>query len=373
MNPDLIKVLKDIEKEYGEGTLTIASDPSLDIEKISTGVLPVDWLLKGGWATGRTIELFGQPGVGKTTLAYRTIAATQAAGGMCAFFDTEKTFHKPFAATLGVDLDNLIYNRQRSGNEVVTLADKLVRSKMVDVIVIDSIAALCTKKELESALDSTGYATQVSQLMSAALKKLTRSNSRTTIIFINQLRENLNAGLWGKKWVTTGGRAMAFYATTRLELAMTETIKKNREVVDADKGKTVKKDVAVGHRVIVRVEKDKSGSAKKGDMASFIFDYDATGIDNYESLVFVGRQLGVLKSSGNKLKAGSREFATKSAFKKYLEKNPSYTAKLEGVINQRIEEISRLGRQVPSEGKKRTVAKKRGSKSKEKGREVAAG
>lgn len=368
MEINIAQILKDINKEFGDGALTLADDPSLDIERISTGILPVDWRLKGGFARGRTIELFGQPGVGKTTLAYRTIAAAQERGDLCAFFDTEKTFHKEFAQSLGVDLSNLVYNRQRSGNEVFTLADKLVRSKAFDVIVIDSIAALCTKKELESALDSTGYATQVPQLMSQGLRKLTRSNGKTVIIFINQLRENLNAGLWGKKWMTTGGKAMAFYATTRLELALTETIKKKRDVIDAVKGKVVQQDVPVGHRVMVRVEKDKSGSANKGDMTSFVFDYASSGIDNLEALTYVGRQVGLCQSNGKSWRAGDNEFATKAALKRYLEKNPKFAAKLEEAIAQRIDESGRLGRQVPQESSEPEVEQERAKKSPKNGR-----
>lgn len=297
ITPDALMVA--INKRFGVGTMQKASDPSLTIERLPSGVLSIDYRLNGGFPRGRHIELFGSANTGKTALAYRTIATTQANGGRAAYVDVEKTFDPAFAEHLGVDLDSLGYHKQINANRVVDFVETLLRSELYDVICVDSIAALSPKIEIESDTETTGsMGMEQAKLMSKALRKLTTANNKTLLIWINQTRDSVG-GIFAKKSVTSGGRAMGFYATTRIEMVRTETIRKKGKIINPSKLNESDADVAVGHRVLVRIEKDKSGSANPFDQTSFVFSYELSNIDHYEDLIYVGRVTGLVHKSGS--------------------------------------------------------------------------
>lgn len=334
-----------INKKYGAGTMKLGSDPSLEIERIPTGVLSVDYLLGGGVPRGRHVELFGSAGIGKTTLVYRTIAAVQAAGGRAAYIDVEKTFDPEFAAHLGVDLEALALHRQINANRVVDFVETLLRSEMYDVIGVDSIAALTPKIEIESDMETTGsMGMEQAKLMSKALRKLTTANERTVIMWINQTRDSVG-GVFAKKNVTSGGRAMGFYAGIRIEMVRTETLKRKGKVVNPKNLAETDSDVAWGHRVLLRVEKDKTGSANPYDQTSFVFSYDQANIDHLEDLVYVGRVAGLIHKSGSDRSEKwwvdgyeDEKQSGRTRFRKWLRKNRAVAEELEERIWQAPED-----------------------------------
>jgi len=310
------------------------SDSSLSVQRAPTGVLSIDWRLGGGFARGRTIEMFGPPAAGKTTLALYAMAAAQKRGEQVAFVDTEGTWDPVFSEHLGVDVDAVTYHRQRHGHQVVGLIELLLRSGSYGVIVLDSIAALLPRQELERDIEDSSMGTQQAKLMSEALRRLTAANGgETVMIYINQLRDTLS--VFGKRNITSGGKAMSFYATTRLELAYTEQIKAARDVVDPEKG-TVRKQAVVGHRTMVKVEKEKSGGCHRGDLTSFVFDYESGMIDTPEDLIFVGLQLGAVSKKGNTWTMGSKQFRQRARLHRFLKENPEYAVRLESHLRKRI-------------------------------------
>ena len=288
-----------INKKYGAGTMKFGNDPELQIERIPSGILSVDWLLSGGFARGRHTELFGSAGIGKTAVAYRLMASAQALGENVGYIDAEATFDPEFAAHLGVNIEEMAYHRQVNANRVVDFAETLLRSEAFGVLCVDSIAALTPLIEIESDYETTGsMGMEQAKLMSKALRKLTTANNKTAIIWINQTRDSVG-GIFAKKNVTSGGRAMGFYAGTRIEFVRTETIKKKGTVVNPSKLSETEADVAVGHRVLMRVEKDKTGSATQYDQSTFVFNYEIGNIDPIEDLLYVGRVAGLIHKSGS--------------------------------------------------------------------------
>jgi recombination protein RecA len=282
----------------------MASDPIYEITRIPFGILSVDILLGGGAARGRHIELFGGYSVGKTALTYYLIACCQRRGGRAAFIDAEGSFDPKFAASLGVDIDALAIHRQEHGNRVIDFMETLIRSGLFDVIVLDSIAALLPKSELESDMEGGSYGTAQAKLMSAAMRRLTTANKATeghpgaVLCYINQTRDSIGS-IFQKKAVTSGGRAMGFYAGTRLELVRVENIKRATKGVDPKTGADTKQQIVCGHRVLLRAEKDKTGGAIQQAQTTFVFDYDLGGIDNVEDLMYLGRTTGLVRKSGN--------------------------------------------------------------------------
>lgn len=335
-----------INKKYGEGTMKFGSDEDLQIERIPTGVLSVDYALNGGFPRGRHVELYGSASVGKTALAYRTIATCQATGGRAAYIDVEKTYDPDFAAHVGVDIENLALHKQINANRVVDFIEVLLRSDLYDVICIDSIAALVPKIEIDSDMETTGsMGMEQAKLMSKALRKLTTANNRTLIIWINQTRDNVGGGLFVKKSITSGGRAMGFYAGMRIEMVKTETIKKKAMVVNAAKLSETEQDVATGHRVLLRIEKNKAGGAVPLTTTSFVFSYEDSNIDHLEDLIYVGRQAGLIHRSGSdrseKFWVENYEDEKQSGrtrFRRWLNKNPLVAEELEEMIWESTEE-----------------------------------
>jgi recombination protein RecA len=269
--------------------------------------------------------------VGKTYLTYRLIASAQQRGLRCAYVDAERTFAAKFAQSAGVDLDALVYYEQtESGNRVIDFMETLLRGEEYSVIILDSIAALLPMEEADEPIEKTSMDTRQAKLMSKALRKLTVANRGTALVYINQLRDSLG-GVFAKRSVTSGGRAMGFYAATRIEMVRTENIKKKVKVVDPKKGKT-EQDVVKGHRVLVHVEKDKTGGPPQGTKSSFIFDYDRAGIDPIEDLIYIGQVFDLVHRKGNKFwvegyEEDSQQYQAR--FSKWLRANKAVAEELE--------------------------------------------
>lgn len=322
-----------VNKHFGPGTVIVASDPSLAIAKIPTGVLSIDWLLGGGFARNRHTELYGNPNLGKTYLAYRAIASAQSQGLVCAFCDVENKFDPQFAASAGVQLDELELTHQQNGHRVMDLMIAWLGSGLYDLIVLDSIASLLPQQEQQVDMQTVSFGTYQARLMSSALRQLTTVNKNTACLYINQVRENIGV-TFGKKSVTSGGRAMGHYAASRLEFVRTETLKKKIKQVGIN-GESSAVEVPSGHRVLVRVEKDQTGSARQGDTATFVFDYDLGGIDPVEDLMFLGLHMGLVHKSGTSWwVAGYEEEkqTSRSKFKSWLRRSRAVAQDLEEMV-----------------------------------------
>jgi recombination protein RecA len=259
-------------------------------------------------------------------------------GLRCGFVDAEKTWDPKFARHLGVDLKALAFERQHEhGERCIDVIEAMLYSELFDVIVLDSIAALLPKAEKDVQMDNTSYGTQQAKLMSKALRKLTTANRKTVLIYINQQRESVGS-LYGPKMVTSGGRAMAFYAGTRLELSQVENIMSAQDLVDPKTGNTVSKQVVKAHRVLIRVAKDKTG-ARPGDQTTVVFDYKLSDFDPLEDLMYLGRRLGLVKQrkSGKTYSwwiEGHEDLKKlgRNNFKAWLSRNPTHADELEDLI-----------------------------------------
>ena len=345
------EVEKLVNKRY-PGALRRASDPALQIVKLPTGILSLDVCLDGGLARGRHHEIYGLNHVGKTYITFRLIAQTQRDGGKCAFVDVENTFDPRFAAHAGVKLNELdVPEHGLYGDDLINIMELLIYSREYSVIVLDSIASLLPKAEAEKALGEGTYGTQQARLMSSAMRKLTTANRDVCLVYINQMRENIGV-MFGKKYTPTGGKAMSFYAGTRLELSRVEQIKRKRRRVDS-KGEERVVDVVRGHRVLVKVEKDKTGGAMVGDETTFVYDYDLGGVDPVEDLLYLGRSFGLIHKSGTRwwVDGFEEEAQTgRSKMHRWLRRNVAVAEELEGLIRTAASEPRAVGEMDASEG-----------------------
>jgi recombination protein RecA len=319
---------KIINKEY-PGAMLMGDDPSLRIEHLPTDILALDYLL-GGFARGRHVEIYGDFHVGKTALAFRFIAACQRKRLSCAFIDVAGTFDPTFAKHLGVDLKKLHFPaRGQNANRIVDIMEAKLRSKVFDVIVLDDIASLMPLSEEETKLEKGNYGTAQARLMSQALRKLTAANSRTVLVYINQTREAI--GSMFKRRITSGGLAMGFYAGTRLEISRIEGIKKIKQKINPKTGAMKDTPVMIGHRLLVRVEKDKTGNAKPYDETTLVFNYDIGDFDPIEDLMYIGRVNGWISIKGKYWILEDYEDEKclgRVAFKNWLRKNKAIAEEL---------------------------------------------
>lgn len=328
---------KAINKKFGAGTIGFANDPSLIIERIPSGILSLDYILNGGWARGRHAELFGPFSVGKSLLALNSIASAQDMGLRCAYCDAEKSFDPLHAEHQGVNLKRLAFplRKRRPGEEIIDIMDAHLRSGAYDLIVLDSIAALLPGAEQKESISAASMGTYQAKLMSKAMRKLTAANQDTVLLYINQLRDSVGS-FFGPSHTTSGGRAMGFYAGTRLELSKVEDVKEARRTFDARKMKDINKQVVTGYRALVRIEKDKTGSQPK-DETTFVYDYETRSIDRLEDLIYLGRRLRLVRAAGDPERlwltnSPSRKFTGRRAFKKWLAINPVAASELEEAI-----------------------------------------
>ena len=307
-----------IEKNFGKGSIMKLGDERIqDIEVIPTGSVGLNYALGvGGYPKGRIIEIYGPESSGKTTLAIHAIAEAQKAGGIAAIIDAEHAFDRFYAENLGVDVDNLWISQPDNGEQALEIAEQLIRSSAIDIIVIDSVAALTPKAEIEGDMGDNKVGLQA-RLMSQALRKLTSaiSKTNTTCIFINQLREKIGV-MFGNPETTTGGNALKFYASVRIDIRPGSPIKDG--------------DTVLGKQTKVKVVKNKVAPPFRRAEFDIMF---GEGISRSGEIVDLGAELGVIKKSGSWYSYNETKLAQgRDACKQVIQDNPELAEELEGLI-----------------------------------------
>ena len=310
--------MQKIEKDFGKGSIMRMGDEHIEnVEVIPTGSIALNAALGvGGYPKGRIIEIYGPESSGKTTLAIHAIAEAQKTGGIAAFIDAEHAFDRFYAAKLGVDIDNLWISQPDNGEEALEIADQLIRSSAIDIIVIDSVAALTPKKEIEGDMGDSAVGLQA-RLMSQALRKLTStiSKTNTTCIFINQLREKIGV-MFGNPETTTGGNALKFYSSVRLDIRRVTSIKDGDQVI--------------GNQVRVKVVKNKVAPPFR--KAEFEITF-GEGISKTGEIVDLGVEYGIIQKSGSWFSYdGSKLAQGRDATKALLADNPELCEEIEAKI-----------------------------------------
>lgn len=326
VNTDKLKALQaameKIEKSYGKGAImTLGNDHIENIEVIPTGSIGLNAALGvGGYPRGRVVEIYGPESSGKTTLAIHAIAEAQKMGGIAAFIDAEHAFDRFYAQKLGVDIDNLLISQPDSGEQALEIAEQLIRSAAVDIIVIDSVAALTPKAEIEGEMGDSKMGLQA-RLMSQALRKLTAaiSKTKTSCIFINQLREKIGV-MFGNPETTTGGNALKFYASVRIDIRRISTLK------DGDDVK--------GTQVRVKVVKNKVAPPFRKAEFDIMF---GEGISRAGEIIDLGSTLNIVKKSGSWFSYGDTKLAQgRDAAKQCIIDNPELADELEQQIFEKL-------------------------------------
>ena len=320
--------LDKLDKTYGKGAVMKMGDSVVqDVEVISSGSLGLDLALGvGGYPKGRVIEIYGPESSGKTTLTLHAMAEAQKAGGIAAFIDAEHAFDRFYAQKLGVDIDNLIISQPDNGEQALEIADNLIRSGAIDIVVIDSVAALTPKSEIEGEMGDSKMGLHA-RLMSQALRKLTGSISKTncTVIFINQLREKIGV-MFGNPETTTGGNALKFYASVRLD------IRRSTQIKDTDG------DVQ-GNKTRVKVVKNKVAPPFKTTEFDIMY---GQGVSKVGEVIDLGVDFEIIKKSGSWFSCGDTKLGQgRDAVKTLLLDNPDLMDELEGKIK---EALSALGK-----------------------------
>lgn len=315
--------MKQIERDHGKGSIMKLGEVAekMNIEVIPTGALTLDLALGvGGIPRGRVVEIYGPESSGKTTVALHVIAQAQKMGGIAAFIDAEHALDPVYARKLGVDTENLLVSQPDNGEQALEIADALVRSNAIDVVVVDSVAALVPKAEIEGDMGDSHVGLQA-RLMSQAMRKLTGiiSKSNTSVIFINQIREKVGI-MFGNPETTTGGRALKFYSSVRLDVRRIDSIKNGNE--------------AIGNRTRVKVVKNKVAPPFK--QAEFDIIY-GEGVSHFGCLIDLGTEMGIVAKSGAWYSYGDHRLGQgKDKVKDFLRENSQIAEEIEKTIRQSI-------------------------------------
>ncbi|HZL76945.1 MAG TPA: recombinase RecA [Bacteroidales bacterium] len=326
INKDKLKALEvtlgKIEKDYGKGTIMRLGDNAIEnIQVISTGSIGLDAALGiGGLPRGRVIEIYGPEASGKTTLAIHAIAEAQKNGGIAAIIDAEHTFDRSYAEKLGVDVENLLISQPDNGEQALEITDNLIRSGALDIVVIDSVAALTPKAEIEGEMGDSKMGLQA-RLMSQALRKLTAniSKTNTSCVFINQLREKIGI-MFGNPETTTGGNALKFYASVRLDIRRTSQLKDGEE--------------AIGNRTRVKIVKNKLAPPFKKADFDILF---GEGISQLGEIVDLGTDFNIIKKSGSWFSYGDTKLGQgRDAVKQILKDNPELYDELKAKVQEAL-------------------------------------
>ncbi|MBP2640035.1 MAG: Protein recA [Firmicutes bacterium] len=319
----LENAMRQIEKDFGKGSIMKLGEAAarLNIDVIPTGALPLDIALGvGGMPRGRVIEIYGPESSGKTTVALHVIAEAQKAGGIAAFIDAEHALDPQYAKRLGVDIENLLISQPDNGEQALDIAEALVRSGAIDVIVIDSVAALVPKAEIEGEMGDSHVGLHA-RLMSQALRKLTGiiSKSKTTTIFINQIREKIGV-MFGNPETTTGGRALKFYSSIRLEVRRTEAIKQGNDTI--------------GNRTKIKVVKNKIAPPFKQGEFDIMY---GLGISREGCIVDIGSDLNIIAKSGAWYSYGDNRLGQgRENVKDFFRQNPAIANEIEAKIRETV-------------------------------------
>jgi recombination protein RecA len=326
INKDKLKALEitlgKIEKDFGKGTIMKLGDHAIEnIQVISTGSIGLDAALGiGGLPRGRVIEIYGPEASGKTTLAIHAIAEAQKNGGIAAIIDAEHTFDRSYAEKLGVDVENLLISQPDNGEQALEITDNLIRSGALDIVVIDSVAALTPKAEIEGEMGDSKMGLQA-RLMSQALRKLTAniSKTNTSCVFINQLREKIGI-MFGNPETTTGGNALKFYASVRLDIRRTSQLKEGEE--------------AIGNRTRVKIVKNKLAPPFKKADFDILF---GEGISQLGEIVDLGTDFNIIKKSGSWFSYGDTKIGQgRDAVKQILKDNPELYEELKAKVQEAL-------------------------------------
>jgi recombination protein RecA len=326
INPDKLKAvdlaMEQIERQHGKGSIMRLSDQQVvDVEAISTGCMSLDAAIGvGGIPRGRIVEIFGPESSGKTTVCLHVIAEAQKAGGLAAFVDTEHALDINYAQRLGVDLNNLLLSQPEFGEQALEIVETLVRSGGVDVVIVDSVAALTPRVEIEGEMGDAQMGSQA-RLMSQAMRKLNAAigKSKTTVIFTNQLRSKIGV-IYGNPETTTGGNALKFYASVRLDIRRKEVLKEGSDII--------------GNRVRVKVLKNKVAPPFKDTEFDIMYN---EGISKVGDMVDMATAHGIINKSGSWYTFGEERVQGRDALKKLIKEDDSLMSSLE---NQVLEKIS---------------------------------
>ena len=334
--------LSQLDKSFGKGTVMRLGDrPEMNVEAIPTGSLALDAALGiGGVPKGRIIEIYGPESSGKTTLALHILAEAQKRGGEVAFVDAEHALDPVYAAALGVDTDNLLVSQPDTGEQALEITDALVRSGAVDAIVVDSVAALVPKQEIEGEMGDTFVGLQA-RLMSQALRKLAGTISKTNcvVIFINQLRMKIGV-MYGNPETTTGGNALKFYSSVRLDVRRVESIKEGGNVI--------------GNKTRVKVVKNKVAPPFREAVFEIMY---GQGISKWGELVDLAVQMDIVQKSGSWFSMGDERIGQgANSVKEYLINNPEIAADVEAQVRERLMKATAVAPKAPARAAEKAVA-----------------